>query len=201
MSQTARMLLNWKICQRDILSMVGYVITNVSVVYFTTVTLLPLLQAGKESHGYLSASMSGIMRHAQGQFSYNAAKGATTHLARLISYEFKKASVRDNSITLGYFPSEMWGTLPYPSYSCWISFQLDLTLHIPRTTMVINQYQKGEMSRETIEAKGHVPMKRAGSDEEIGLKNHFLGQEHYINGELISIDGGSFLKFPTVKTG
>jgi NAD(P)-dependent dehydrogenase (short-subunit alcohol dehydrogenase family) len=87
--------------------------TNVSAVYFTTVAFLPLLQAGKDTHGHLSASvivissMSGIMRHAQGHFSYNAAKGATIHLAKLMSYEFKKAGIRINSIAPGYFPSEM----------------------------------------------------------------------------------------------
>lgn len=54
--------------------------TDVTAVYFTTVALLPLLQAGTESHGHLSASvivissMSGIMKNAQGHFSYNAAK-------------------------------------------------------------------------------------------------------------------------------
>jgi len=87
--------------------------TNVSSVYFTTVAFLPLLQAGKESHGHLSASvivissMSGIMRNAQGHFSYNAAKGATVHLSKLMSYEFKKAGIRVNSIAPGYFPSEV----------------------------------------------------------------------------------------------
>lgn len=87
--------------------------TNVSAVYFTTVAFLPLLQAGKESHGHLSASiivissMSGIMRHAQGHFSYNASKGATVHLSKLMSYEFKKAGIRVNSIAPGYFPSEV----------------------------------------------------------------------------------------------
>lgn len=87
--------------------------TNVSAVYFTTVAFLPLLQAGRDRGGRLSASvivissMSGIMRHAQGHFSYNAAKGATIHLARLMSYEFKKAGIRVNSIAPGYFPSEM----------------------------------------------------------------------------------------------
>lgn len=87
--------------------------TNVTSVYFTTVAFLPLLQAGKESHGHLSASvivissMSGIMRDAQGHFSYNAAKGATVHLSKLMSYEFKKAGIRVNSIAPGYFPSEV----------------------------------------------------------------------------------------------
>jgi NAD(P)-dependent dehydrogenase (short-subunit alcohol dehydrogenase family) len=87
--------------------------TNVSAVYFTAVAFLPLLQAGKESHGHLSSSiivissMSGIMSHAQGHFSYNAAKGATVHLSKLMSYEFKKAGIRVNSIAPGYFPSRL----------------------------------------------------------------------------------------------
>ncbi|KAI2474805.1 Short chain dehydrogenase/reductase, partial [Pyrenophora tritici-repentis] len=73
--------------------------TDVTAVYFSTVVLLPLLQAGTESHGHLSASvivissMSGIMKDAQGHFSYNAAKG--------------EAPIRVNSIAPGYFPSEM----------------------------------------------------------------------------------------------
>jgi NAD(P)-dependent dehydrogenase (short-subunit alcohol dehydrogenase family) len=64
--------------------------TDVTAVYFTTVAFLPLLQAAVNEKGNLSSSvivtssMSGIMRHAQGHFSYNAAKGATVHLARLV---------------------------------------------------------------------------------------------------------------------
>jgi NAD(P)-dependent dehydrogenase (short-subunit alcohol dehydrogenase family) len=70
--------------------------TDVTAVYFSTVVLLPLLQAGTESHGHLSASvivissMSGIMKDAQGHFSYNAAKGGTVHLTKLMSGEFQK---------------------------------------------------------------------------------------------------------------
>lgn len=51
--------------------------------------------------------MSGIMRESQGHFSYNAAKGGTVHLTKLMSGEFTKASIRVNSIAPGYFPSEM----------------------------------------------------------------------------------------------
>ena len=53
------------------------------------------------------SSMSGLMRHAQGHFSYNAAKGGAAHLARLMSAEFRHTGVRVNSIAPGYFPSEM----------------------------------------------------------------------------------------------
>ena len=35
---------------------------------------------------------------AQGHVGYNAAKGATAHLSKLMSYEFKKAGIRVNSI-------------------------------------------------------------------------------------------------------
>ncbi|PBP16200.1 putative Vacuolar fusion protein CCZ1 [Diplocarpon rosae] len=151
--------------------------TNVSGVYFTTVAFLPLLQAGRESHGHLSASvivissMSGIMNHAQGHFSYNAAKGATVHLSKLMAYEFKKAGIRVNSIAPGYFPSEM-------------------------TTKKSDEEQKSELPDEKIEEKGHVPAQRAGSDEEMAQGIIFLAKNKYVNGEVIAIDGGVLLEVP-----
>ncbi|KAL2073719.1 hypothetical protein VTL71DRAFT_11045 [Oculimacula yallundae] len=151
--------------------------TNVSGVYFTTVAFLPLLQASLPTHGSLSASvivissMSGIMRHAQGHFSYNAAKGATVHLSKLMSYEFKKAGIRVNSIAPGYFPSEM-------------------------TTDESDKDQKSEIPDETIKEKGHVPAQRAGSDEEMAQGIVFLAKNKYVNGEIIAIDGGVLLEVP-----
>lgn len=64
------------------------------------------------------------------------------HLAKLMSYEFKRAGVRGNSIALGYFPSEM-------------------------ITKESDEDNKSEMKQEKIDAYGHVPMGRAGSDEEM----------------------------------
>lgn len=122
--------------------------TDVSAVYFSTVAFLPLLQKGTESKGHLSASvivissMSGIMRHAQGHFAYNAAKGGTVHLTKLMSAEFGKVRVRVNSIAPGYFPSEM-------------------------TAKESDEQQKSEVPDEEIQEKGHVPQGRAGSDEEM----------------------------------
>lgn len=81
--------------------------TDVSGVYFTTVAFLPLLERGVAEHGHLApsviviSSMSGIMRHAQGHFGYNAAKGATVHLTKLMSAEFQKLKIRVNSIAPG----------------------------------------------------------------------------------------------------
>ncbi|KAF2441762.1 NAD(P)-binding protein [Karstenula rhodostoma CBS 690.94] len=145
--------------------------TDVTSVYFSVVALLPLLQAGTESHGHLSASvivissMSGIMRHAQGHFSYNAAKGATVHLTKLMSAEFQKARIRVNSIAPGYFPSEM-------------------------TTQESDENQKSELPDQKIQDKGHVPMGRAGADEEMAQAVLFLTKNAYVNGEIIAVDGG-----------
>jgi len=90
------------------------------------------------------SSMSGIMRQAQGHFSYNAAKGGTVHLAKLMSGEFTKASIRVNSIAPGYFPSEM-------------------------TAKESGDNQKSQLPDEKIQEKGHVPMQRAGADEEMAM--------------------------------
>ena len=64
------------------------------------------------------------------------------HPAKLMSYEFKRAGVRGNSIVSGYSPSEM-------------------------ITKESDEDNKSEMKRGKIDAYGHVPMGRAGSDEEM----------------------------------
>lgn len=145
--------------------------TDVTAVYFTTVVLLPLLQAGTESHGHLSASvivissMSGIMKDAQGHFSYNAAKGGTVHLSKLMSAEFQKLRIRVNSIAPGYFPSEM-------------------------TAKESDENQKSDLPDEKIQEKGHVPHGRAGSDMEMAQAVIFLTKNTYVNGQILAVDGG-----------
>ncbi|KAI2606713.1 NAD(P)-binding protein [Hypoxylon sp. NC1633] len=148
--------------------------TNVTAVYFTTVAFLPLLQAAMSPKGPLEpfsssvitiSSMSGIMRHAQGHFSYNTAKGATVHLTKLMSGEFQKAEIRVNSIAPGYFPSEM-------------------------TAKSSDDRQKSHVSPEKIQDKGHVPLQRAGREEEMGMTVLYLAKNQYVNGEIIAVDGG-----------
>ncbi|KAL7629078.1 hypothetical protein AAE478_000596 [Parahypoxylon ruwenzoriense] len=148
--------------------------TNVTAVYFTTVAFLPLLQAGIRPKGPLEpysssvitiSSMSGIMRHAQGHFSYNTAKGATIQLTKLMSAEFQKANIRVNSIAPGYFPSEM-------------------------TAKGSDERQKSHVPPENIQQKGHVPLMRAGREEEMGMTVLYLAKNQYVNGEIIAVDGG-----------
>jgi len=151
--------------------------TNVTSVYFTTINFLPLLEAtSRKEHMtgnvIVISSMSGIMHHSQGHFSYNAAKGATIHLTRLMSTEFEKTGVRVNSIAPGYFPSEM-------------------------TTGESDEKQKSLLPDEKVLSKGHpVPIGRAGSDEEMAQACLFLAKNRYVNGEIIVVDGGVLNQVP-----
>ncbi|KAI1821547.1 NAD(P)-binding protein [Xylaria intraflava] len=148
--------------------------TNVTAMYFTTVAFLPLLQAAMRPKGPLEpfaasvltiSSISGIVRHAQGHFSYNTAKGATIHLTRLMSAEFQKAGIRVNSIAPGYFPSEM-------------------------TAKESDERQKSHIPKEKIQEKGHVPLQRPGREVEMGMSVLYLAKNQYVNGEIIAVDGG-----------
>lgn len=147
---------------------------DVTSVYFTTVAFLPLLQAGITPKGPLNrfassvivtSSMSGLMRHAQGHFAYNAAKGATVHLTKLMSAEFQRAWIRVNSIAPGYFPSEM-------------------------TAKASDEKNKSGVPDEKAQEKGHVPAMRMGRDTEMGMTALFLAKNEYVNGEIIAVDGG-----------
>ncbi|CAM1502939.1 Fc.00g077150.m01.CDS01 [Cosmosporella sp. VM-42] len=148
--------------------------TDVTSVYFTTVAFLPLLQASVQPAGPLErfspsvitiSSMSGLMRHAQGHFAYNTAKGATVHLTKLMSAEFQRAWIRVNSIAPGYFPSEM-------------------------TAKESDERQKSSLREGYAEEKGHVPAMRPGRDQEIGMAVLFLARNEYVNGEILAVDGG-----------
>ncbi|KAL8935878.1 MAG: hypothetical protein Q9216_005208 [Gyalolechia sp. 2 TL-2023] len=147
--------------------------TNVTSVYFTTVAFLPLLQASQNDPAraprspsvIVISSMSGIMRNSQGHFAYNAAKGATVHLSKLMSAEFEKTNIRVNSIAPGYFPSEM-------------------------TAKTSNEENKSDLPHEKVKEKGHVPAERPGSDEEMAMAMLFLCKNVYVNGEVIAVDGG-----------
>lgn len=148
--------------------------TDVTSVYFTTVAFLPLLQASIQPEGPLErygpsvitiSSMSGLMSHAQGHFSYNTAKGATVQLSKLMSAEFMQTGIRVNSIAPGYFPSEM-------------------------TVKSSDDRQKSHLPPEKIIEKGHVPAMRGGRDQEMGMTVLYLAKNAYVNGEIIAVDGG-----------
>ncbi|KAK5105827.1 hypothetical protein LTR62_002107 [Meristemomyces frigidus] len=147
---------------------------DVTSVYFTTVAFLPLLQAslkkGPNTDHFApsiitTSSMSGLMRHAQGHFAYNAAKGATVQLTKLMSAEFQKAGIRVNSIAPGYFPSEM-------------------------TAKESDEDNKSKLPDSNVQDKGHVPAERGGREEEMGMAVLFLTKNAYVNGQILAVDGG-----------
>lgn len=105
------------------------------------------------------------MRHAQGHFSYNAAKGGTVHLTKLMSTEFQKVRVHVNSIAPGYFQSEMMAKQSGPD-------------------------MKSELPDEKVQKKGHVSAMRAGSDEEMAQAVLFLTKNAYVNDEILAVNGG-----------
>ena len=111
------------------------------------------------------------MRDSQGHFAYNAAKGATVHLSKLMSTEFEKADVRVNSIAPGYFPSEM-------------------------TANTSDEENKSELPDESIKSKGSVPAQRAGQDEEMAQAVLFFAKNMYVNGQVVAVDGGVLNKVP-----
>ncbi|KAH8681359.1 hypothetical protein BX600DRAFT_446365 [Xylariales sp. PMI_506] len=171
---------------------------DVTSVYFTTVAFLPLLQAGlrpPQGKGQLEpfapsvitiSSMSGLMRHAQGHFSYNTAKGATVHLTKLMSAEFQKTGIRVNSIAPGYFPSEMTGQPASDEKGEGRGAEDEVKGKDAKS----DDRQKSYIPPEHIQEKGHVPLQRPGRDIEMGMTVLYLAKNQYVNGEIIAVDGG-----------
>ena len=84
-----------------------------------------------------------------------------------MSAEFQKAYIRVNSIAPGYFPSEMTDK-----------------------DKGSDENQKSEFPQKKIEDTGHVPQMRPGREEEMGMTVLYLAKNGYINGQIVTIDGG-----------
>lgn len=153
--------------------------TNVSQLYFVTAAFLPLLQKGTEhEHGWSStvvnvSSISGIVKLAQHHFPYNASKGATVHLTRMLAHEVASSGlkIRVNGIAPGVFPSEM-------------------------TAGESDEIQKSSIPKEKYEGK--VPAGRPGKDEDMAGAVLFTTANQYLNGQTIVVDGGYVLAAGTV---
>lgn len=132
---------------------------------------LPLLQKSTETHkGYSGtivniSSISGHIRISQNHFSYNASKGATIHLNKMLASEIAKngIKVRVNSIAPGVFPSEM------------------------TTGESRDDNQKSEMPKE---AKEGLPAQRPGNDRDMAASILFVVCCQYLNGQTVTVDGG-----------
>jgi len=145
--------------------------TNVVGPFLMSTAFLPLLQKSTEIHrGYSGtivniSSISGHIRISQDHFSYNASKGATIQLNKMLATEIAKngIKVRVNSIAPGVFPSEM------------------------TTNDSRDDNQKSEMSKEH---KGNLPSQRPGKDQDMAAAILFVVCCQYLNGQTVTVDGG-----------
>jgi len=145
--------------------------TNVVGPFLMTTAFLPLLQKATEAqHGWSStvvniSSISGHIRISQDHFSYNASKGATIHLNKMLATEIAKngIKVRVNSIAPGVFPSEM------------------------TTSESRDDNQKSEMPKEKKEG---LPAQRPGKDTDMAAAILFATCCQYLNGQTVTVDGG-----------
>lgn len=152
--------------------------TNVVGPYLLTTAFLPLLQKATEhQYGYSGtviniSSISGQVRISQGHFSYNSSKAATIHLNKMLAAEVAKSGVkiRINSIAPGVFPSEM------------------------TTQDSRDDNQKSEMPKEH---KGNLPSQRPGNDRDMAAAILFAASCQYLNGQVITVDGGYLIQAGT----
>lgn len=145
--------------------------TNVAANFFVTAAFLPLLSKSAELHPHWSgtviniSSISGRVKSAQHHFSYNASKAAAAHLNRMLAAEIAENGhkIRVNSIAPGVFPSEM-------------------------TEGDSDEFQKSHLDKEKYADK--VPAARPGKDVDMAQGVLFLAANQYLNGQVVSIDGG-----------
>jgi len=144
--------------------------TNAAAPFFMSCAFLPLLSKSSEKHYGWSAtiinisSISGVVRISQGHFSYNASKGATIQLNKMLASEIQSAGlkIRVNAIAPGVFPSEM-------------------------TTQESGDNQKSEMPKEKKEG---LPSQRPGNDRDMAAAILFAASCQYLNGQNVVVDGG-----------
>ncbi|KAE8209275.1 hypothetical protein CF327_g6725 [Tilletia walkeri] len=148
--------------------------TNVAAVFFSTMTFLPLLEAGLKKpfrEGFTPSvinitSISGTVKTAQNHFAYNSSKAAATHLTQMLSHEINyghKAApgIRVNSIAPGLFPSEMTSS----------------------------GSQKGGHTEEN-DVSISPPNGRVGSAGEMASAVLFLVNNTFMQGQNVHVDGG-----------
>ncbi|CAE6432215.1 unnamed protein product [Rhizoctonia solani] len=159
---------------------------NVSSIFFVSTALLGLLEKASkareaETGGWSSSiinitSVSGQMKQAQNHFAYNSSKAAGIHLTKMLSTELAlhKIPIRVNTISPGPFPSEMTGA----EGSTFTANNVDLVA----------------------EGISKIPSARGGLDKDIAGAALYLASpaSYYVNGQVISVDGGFLAVNPAV---
>ncbi|CAD6884236.1 unnamed protein product [Tilletia controversa] len=155
--------------------------TNVTAVFFSTMTFLPLLEAGLKKpfrEGFTPAiinitSISGTVKSAQNHFAYNSSKAAATHLTKMLAHEINyghKAvpGIRVNSIAPGLFPSEMTSS---------------------------GSEKGGHTEADSVSIK--PPNGRVGTAAEMASAVLFLANNTFMQGQNVHVDGGWITVVPS----
>ncbi|KAJ6442433.1 short chain dehydrogenase reductase family protein [Purpureocillium lavendulum] len=164
--------------------------TNVTSGFFVTAAFVPQLQrAGERRKGWSAAvvnvsSISGLIKHSQKHFAYNASKAAAVHLTRMLAAEIldsasssgsssggqgnsSRFKIRVNGIAPGVFPSEM-------------------------TAGESGTDQKSDLDAGHFADRhgGDVPAGRPGEDRDMAQAVLFVVGCTYLSGQTIVVDGG-----------
>ncbi|PWN89253.1 NAD(P)-binding protein [Acaromyces ingoldii] len=148
---------------------------NTHSIFFATMTLLPLLEAGNKKPPPKTAnwtasvinitSISGQVRLSQSHYAYNASKAAANHLSSMLAHELnfdRKIGVRVNALAPGLFATEM--TSKKPSNA-------------------------GVSSPDDLVGFAN-PAGRTGTEAEMANAVLLFSTNTFVNGQTLAVDGG-----------
>lgn len=149
---------------------------NATSVWYTTMTLLPLLDAGNKranlsqsAQVIVTSSIGAFNRKAPGGFAYGQSKAAATHAAKqLATVLLPEFGIRVNCLAPGLFPSEM-------------------------SAPIVAGYGGDPGSGQSVAVdRGAVPLGRTGDESEMGGTVLWMASKAgaYCNGNVVVMDGG-----------
>lgn len=134
-----------------------------------TLALLPLLKQGREGRRILNISSIMGLRGSRDAIPYSTAKGGITNFTRALACDLAEDGILVNALAPGFIDTDM-AILP------------DGTGHEHDTEWFRDIYLK----------YGRIPLKRAGSPEDIAGPAFFLCSDdcRYVTGQVLLVDGG-----------
>ncbi|KAL3460583.1 NAD(P)-binding protein [Aspergillus heterothallicus] len=146
---------------------------NTMGVFYTLAAFIPLLDAGNKnrsadrtqrSQAVAIASIAGQNRNATGGCAYGMSKAAVIQLMGQMNRVLAPLGIRGNTLSPGYFPSELAGGPPNYEITKEGTFPVEL-----------------------------IPLQRAGTDEEMAGTILYLASKAggYVNGHVLVVDGGN----------
>ncbi|PSS03483.1 hypothetical protein BD289DRAFT_457908 [Coniella lustricola] len=155
---------------------------NVASVWYTAMACLDLLDKGNKqgnlgwtSQVIVTSSIAGYNKKAPGGYAYGCSKAATTHAIKQLAVVLPTWGIRANGLAPGLFPSEMSAPI------------------VERIGGAIGGSDAVPIS------KSIIPLGRTGDETDmIGTVLYMVSRAGaYCNGNIVLIDGGRLVYFPT----